>query len=207
MQIVRFADRNDRVHCGLIGIDGAASSITRFTEVTGVADLLATHHEELDRLLAATAVREPTHDLRDVVLLPPVEGHTEVWAAGVTYRRSREARVEESAERSVYERVYEAQRPELFLNAVPWRGGVTDGEPIAIREDPALNVPEPELGVVANRYGETVGYLVVNDVSPRSIEGENPLTRCTCRRRRSTRAALPCRSAASRPPTSSTPPR
>lgn len=112
--------------------------------------------------------------LDDVVLLPPIDGYTEVWAAGVTYERSREARVEESSEKTVYEKVYDAARPELFLKAVPWRV-VTTSEPIAVRDDSALNVPEPELVVVANATGEIVGYAVANDVSSRTIEGENPL--------------------------------
>ena len=85
-----------------------------------------------------------------------------------------EARISESSEQTVYQRIYDAERPELFFKAVPWRV-VTHGEPIAVRADSPLNVPEPELGLVVNRHGETVGYLVVNDVSSRTIEGENPL--------------------------------
>ncbi len=92
----------------------------------------------------------------------------------MTYERSREARISESSEQTVYQRIYDAERPELFFRAVPWRV-VTHGEPIAVRADSPLNVPEPELGLVVNRHGETVGYLVVNDVSSRTIEGENPL--------------------------------
>jgi 2-dehydro-3-deoxy-D-arabinonate dehydratase len=103
-----------------------------------------------------------------------VDGHTEVWAAGVTYERSREARLEETSQRSVYELVYEAPRPELFFKSVAWRV-VTDSEPIAVREDSPLNVPEPELALVVNRHAEILGYLVANDVSSRSIEGDNPL--------------------------------
>jgi 2-dehydro-3-deoxy-D-arabinonate dehydratase len=107
-------------------------------------------------------------------LLPPVDGRMEVWAAGVTYARSREARMEESSVADVYERVYGAERPELFFKAVPWRV-VTDDEPIAIRRDSELNVPEAELAVVLNSVGETIGFTVCNDVSSRTIEGENPL--------------------------------
>lgn len=109
-----------------------------------------------------------------ITFLPPVDGRTEVWAAGVTYERSRNGRVEESTESSVYEKVYDAPRPELFLKAVAWRV-VTDGEPVAVRDDSAVNVPEPELAVVANRFGDIVGYTVCNDMSSRAIEGENPL--------------------------------
>jgi 2-dehydro-3-deoxy-D-arabinonate dehydratase len=107
-------------------------------------------------------------------LLPPVDGRTEVWAAGVTYHRSRDARMEESATADIYELVYRSERPELFFKCAPWRA-VTHGDPIGIRADSALNVPEPELASVANRSGEIVGYLVCDDVSSRSIEGENPL--------------------------------
>lgn len=109
-----------------------------------------------------------------VAWLPPVSGRTEVWAAGVTYHRSREARVEESAVGGVYTMVYDAERPELFFKSVAWRV-VTDGEPIGIRADSELNVPEPEVAVVANRAGEVVGFTICDDVSSRTIEGENPL--------------------------------
>ncbi|PDQ34115.1 MAG: hypothetical protein B5766_12840 [Candidatus Lumbricidophila eiseniae] len=109
-----------------------------------------------------------------VVWLPPVAGRTEVWAAGVTYLRSREARVEESRVADVYSLVYEADRPELFFKSVAWRVH-TDGDPIGIREDSTLNVPEPEVAVVVNAGGEIIGYTICNDVSSRSIEGANPL--------------------------------
>ena len=110
-----------------------------------------------------------------VTLLPPVDGRTEVWAAGVTYVTSREARVEES-ERSadVYRQVYEAERPELFFKSAPWRV-IGDGQTIAVRADSDLDVPEPEVALVINRFGEIAGYTACNDVSSRSIEGENPL--------------------------------
>ncbi len=109
-----------------------------------------------------------------VTWLPPVARRTEVWASGVTYERSREARVEESQVADVYSLVYDAQRPELFFKSVAWRVR-TDGDTIGIREDSSLNVPEPEVAVVANSAGEIVGYTICNDVSSRSIEGENPL--------------------------------
>jgi 2-dehydro-3-deoxy-D-arabinonate dehydratase len=116
-----------------------------------------------------------TIDRATVRLLPPVDSLMEVWAAGVTYRRSREARVEESDRAAdVYELVYDADRPELFFKSVAWR--VTGhGEQISVRRDSEINVPEPELAVVLNAHGETVGYTICNDVSSRSIEGANPL--------------------------------
>jgi 2-dehydro-3-deoxy-D-arabinonate dehydratase len=106
-------------------------------------------------------------------LLPPV-GRQPVWAAGVTFARSRDARLEESAGLDAYDKVYLAERPELFLKALPGaaRG---PGEPIGVRADSSWDVPEPELAVVADRHGRIVAYSIGNDVSSRSIEGENPL--------------------------------
>jgi 2-dehydro-3-deoxy-D-arabinonate dehydratase len=107
-------------------------------------------------------------------LLAPIEDNQEVWAGGVTYLRSREARKAESELADVYERVYDARRPELFFKSLGWRVA-GDGQPIAIRSDSSWNVPEPELVVLANSAMELVGYTIGNDVSSRSIEGENPL--------------------------------
>jgi 2-dehydro-3-deoxy-D-arabinonate dehydratase len=98
----------------------------------------------------------------------------EVWACGVTYLRSRDARMEESSEQSVYDRVYGAERPEIFFKATPSRV-IGPGRPLAIRGDSTWDVPEPELALVVNSGGEIVGYTIGNDVSSRSIEGENPL--------------------------------
>ena len=111
--------------------------------------------------------------LASVTFVAPID-RQEVWAAGVTYLRSRDARMEESREKTVYDRVYEADRPELFLKATPNRVS-GPGEPIAIRGDSTWDVPEPELTLVVNRDGEIAGYTIGNDVSSRSIEGENPL--------------------------------
>ena len=107
-------------------------------------------------------------------LLPPIEAEHEVWAAGVTYLRSREAREHESSAKDVYSRVYEAARPELFFKATGWRVA-GHRMPIRIREDSRWNVPEPELTLVINAHGEIVGFCAGNDVSSRDIEGENPL--------------------------------
>jgi len=109
-------------------------------------------------------------------VLPPI-GTQEVWAAGVTYFRSRTARMEESKDAgggTFYDRVYEADRPELFFKASAWRvRGPRAG--IRIRKDATWNVPEPELALCVNARGEIVGYTIGNDVSSRDIEGENPL--------------------------------
>jgi len=107
-------------------------------------------------------------------LLAPIEASHEVWASGVTYQRSREARQAESNTGDVYDRVYAAQRPELFFKAIGWRV-VGHQQPVRCRADSDWNVPEPELTLVINQHGEIVGYTAGNDMSSRSIEGENPL--------------------------------
>ncbi len=107
-------------------------------------------------------------------LAAPVDHWTEVWAAGVTYRRSREARREESRAPDVYEMVYDAPRPELFFKSLGWRVR-GHGQAIAVRPDSSWDVPEPELAVVVCANGEIAGYTICDDVSSRSIEGENPL--------------------------------
>ncbi len=107
-------------------------------------------------------------------VLAPIDGDTEVWAAGVTYKRSMDARREESETPDIYSKVYAADRPELFFKAVARRVSGQE-QPIAVRADSTWDVPEPELALVINAHGEIVGYTVGNDVSSRSIEGENPL--------------------------------
>ena len=107
-------------------------------------------------------------------LLAPIERTQEVWACGVTYLRSRDARQTESDVGDVYERVYDAERPEIFLKAVGWRV-VKHQQPIRVRQDSRWNVPEPELTLVINGQGVIVGYCAGNDVSSRDIEGANPL--------------------------------
>lgn len=130
-----------------------------------------------DELRAALkAVTDGQHEdtpLESVTLTAPID-QQEVWAAGVTYLRSRDARMEESSQKDIYDRVYDADRPELFLKATPHRVS-GPGEAIAIRGDSEWDVPEPELVVLLNARGELVGYTIGNDVSSRSIEGENPL--------------------------------
>ena len=107
-------------------------------------------------------------------LLLPVDP-PEVWCAGVTYERSRDARVGESAVKDVYTLAYDAPRPELFLKDAGGRRTVGPGKPIGIRSDSTWNVPEPEIGVVLGDYGRIEGLTIGNDVSSRDIEGANPL--------------------------------
>jgi len=170
MHIVRYT-RSGRTGVGLLLQD----RVTPLPGITTMADLLALRLDAL-RALAEGAAMDPgpSHDLQEVRLLPPLDGRGEVWCSGVTYERSRGARTEESSERSVYDKVYVAERPELFLKSPAWRL-VTDGEQIGIRADSGHDVPEPELALVVNAHGETVGLTVCDDVSSRSIEGENPL--------------------------------
>ncbi|HEY1677664.1 MAG TPA: fumarylacetoacetate hydrolase family protein [Candidatus Sulfotelmatobacter sp.] len=109
-------------------------------------------------------------------ILPPI-GSQEVWAAGVTYYRSRDARMHESKDAgggSFYDRVYAAERPELFFKATPHRV-VGAGGKVAIRDDAKWSVPEPELVLYISPGGKIVGYTIGNDMSSRDIEGENPL--------------------------------
>ena len=130
-------------------------------------NLLASLREEIKSLT-------PIVQVSDIVA--PI-GTQEVWAAGVTYYRSRTARMEESKDAgggSFYDRVYSADRPELFFKANPHRVAGTGGG-VKIRQDSKWNVPEPELALAVNARGEIIGYTVGNDMSSRDIEGENPL--------------------------------
>ncbi len=170
MHIVRFrAPDSPRSRVGV----HEAGRVTALTTVTSLAELWALPAAEIRSTLDAAAGE--SFSLPEIQVLAPVDGRTEVWAAGVTYETSREARVEESERAAtVYELVYDAARPELFFKSVAWRVVGPDGR-IAARADSITDVPEPELAVVANSAGVIVGYTICNDVSSRTIEGENPL--------------------------------
>jgi len=119
---------------------------------------------------------EQAAGILDNYILPPI-GTQEVWAAGVTYLRSRDARMEESEDSGAadcYQRVYEAERPELFFKSLPHRVA-GHRQKLNIRKDSSWNVPEPELALFINSKGTIQGYTIGNDMSSRSIEGENPL--------------------------------
>jgi 2-dehydro-3-deoxy-D-arabinonate dehydratase len=149
----------------------------RVFRLPGVASLASLWSLPLAQIRQRTGQREAGPGLRpdEITLLPPIDGRTEVWAAGVTYESSRQARVEESQQSAdVYQRVYDAQRPELFFKSAAWRV-VGSGQTAAIRDDSQVSVPEPEVALIINQFGEIVGYSVCNDISSRSIEGENPL--------------------------------
>jgi len=143
----------------------------RLRSTPSLDDLLQLPAADLRLMVDAEAV--PATDLDGAELDAPIEGQ-EVWAAGVTYRRSLEARVDEAVSADPYDRVYTAERPELFFKASASRVR-GPGQPVYIRADSTWDVPEPELAAVCNSRLEVIGYTIGNDVSSRSIEGENPL--------------------------------
>ncbi len=133
------------------------------------------NHEDLPAFLRGLMGELPLQPAPDE-FLPPI-GWQEVWAAGVTYLRSRDARMDESNEAggsNFYDRVYDAPRPELFFKSMPERV-VGTGYPVRLRKDSQWTVPEPELALLINKHGKIAGYTVGNDMSCRDIEGENPL--------------------------------
>ena len=147
--------------------DLSAAGVSRLESLLEGADLTV-------RLAGLIRPGLPRLALAELELLTPVE-RQEVWAAGVTYLRSKTARMEESDfSASAYDRVYEAERPELFFKALPEKV-IGPNDAVGIRRDARWNVPEPELVLVLNSRGEIVGYTIGNDMSSRDIEGENAL--------------------------------
>jgi 2-dehydro-3-deoxy-D-arabinonate dehydratase len=135
-----------------------------------LSTLLEMSREKMFQVLKTLSEAEPVTG----AAAAPIDPYQEVWAAGVTYLRSREARQAESTVADMYQKVYEAERPEIFSKSIGWRVS-GHGTPIRIRKDSKWNVPEPELVLVINHQNEIVGYCAGNDVSSRDIEGENPL--------------------------------
>jgi len=172
MKLCRFKNAEGEVRVGL-AVDestiadlsgGGVESITSLLEDTNGTQRIS---ELVEQDLPQVA-------LSDITLLTPVEGQ-EVWAAGVTYLRSKKARMEESDfSANAYDMVYDAARPEIFFKSLPSKV-VGPGEAVGIREDSQWNVPEPELTLVVNSRKELVGYTIGNDMSSRNIEGENLL--------------------------------
>ena len=159
------------VHVGLVDGDSV-----RDLTPAGVQrlDQLLAREDLADHLARAQQARLPEWSLQQLRLVTPVESQ-EIWAAGVTYLRSKQARMEESDfSARAYDHVYEAARPEIFFKAVPDKV-VSPGEPVGIRRDARWNVPEPELTLVINSSGSLVGFTIGNDMSSRDIEGENLL--------------------------------
>ena len=137
--------------------------------INTLSDALALHLPAFRKLYEISGAKEVKGKL-----VAPVALDTEVWGAGVTYQRSRDARKEESDIPDVYQLVYEADRPELFFKATARRTVGHEGQ-IGIREDAKTSVPEPEVAIVMNKFGELIGMSICNDVTSRNIEGENPL--------------------------------
>lgn len=175
MKLCRFKNKENQPHATRIGL---------VNEDSTVADLTAAGIEKLTRLLEAedpvalvgqlAKLNLPRLPLADIQLLAPVGWH-EVWAAGVTYLRSKTARMEESDfSASAYDKVYAAERPEIFFKSLPHKV-VAPGDAVGIRRDAKWNVPEPELALVMNSRGKIVGHTIGNDMSSRDIEGENLL--------------------------------
>jgi 2-dehydro-3-deoxy-D-arabinonate dehydratase len=164
-----------------VDLPGRGPSLARGDAVSGPRDLLP-GELSLDALLAGGAgeLGQMLTGAPAVAAVPPGTAvlapaeSQEVWAAGVTYRRSRDARIEEAAQATPYDLVYEADRPELFFKSPGWRVR-GPGQHVAVRDDSTWDVPEPELALVVAADGGIAGYCIGNDVSSRSIEGRNPL--------------------------------
>src|SRR5881296_1294457 len=172
MKLCRFQNSEGQIRVGLMQngttvLDLTAAGIDRLETALEQHD----PHRFLKKLSGSTFT---AHLLTKVKLLAPLE-QQEVWAAGVTYQRSKKARMEESDfSATAYDKVYDAARPELFFKSLPEKV-VGPGDQVGIRSDAIWSVPEPELAFVINSRGVIVGFTVGNDMSSRDIEGENLL--------------------------------
>jgi len=174
MKVCRFRIHQSEVCIGLVTDKQVLLDLTS-AGITLLRPLLESD-DPVVRFTQVTRADLPKFKLSEVQLCAPVE-QQEVWAAGVTYLRSKTARMEESDfSATAYDRVYDAERPELFFKSLAEKV-VTTGEPVGIRRDAKWSVPEPELALVLNSFGKIVGYTIGNDMSSRDIEGENLLYR------------------------------
>ena len=180
MHLCRFYDPQRGARLGLVHNGAVCDISTRWPTMTAFLQWSVGCQDMLKLLTQVAAAATPWMRLEEfettpnsLRLLKPTD-EQEIWAAGVTYERSRIAREEESAGSGIYDRVYTAERPEIFFKATPSRT-VGPHEALVIRADSRWNVPEPELGLVINPALELVGFTVGNDMSSRDIEGENPL--------------------------------
>jgi 2-dehydro-3-deoxy-D-arabinonate dehydratase len=172
MKICRFKSGDSTVRIGLVQTDASVLDLTP----AGITTLHAVLEAPDPVALLQRVIRDPLPRiaLAGLTLCAPVE-RQEVWAAGVTYLRSKKARMEESEfSASAYDRVYAAERPEIFFKAIAEKVSAS-GEPVGIRRDARWSVPEPELALVLNSRGQVVGCTIGNDMSSRDIEGENLL--------------------------------
>ena len=175
MRLIRFQAGDGEPRIGILshGAEDGTDTVTVLAAPGSLAELLALPLAQIRQICASPAGQ--TVPAAEVRLLAPADGRMEVWAAGVTYERSRAARMAESEQSAdVYDRVYAAERPELFFKSAAWRVS-GPGAPVSIRADSSIDVPEPELAAVLNADGAVAGYTICNDMSSRSIEGENPL--------------------------------
>src|ERR1700677_2690536 len=171
MKLCRFEDRSRRRGVALVLEDQSLLDLS--PEAAALSDLLELD-DLLEHLARWTRQNLPRHRMNDVRLLAPVD-RQEVWAAGVTYLRSKKARMAESDFSAIaYDKVYEAPRPELFFKSLAEKVAGPD-EDVGIRGDARWNVPEPELALLLNSRGRLAGFTIGNDLSSRDIEGENLL--------------------------------
>jgi 2-dehydro-3-deoxy-D-arabinonate dehydratase len=172
LKICRFLARDAVVRIGVVTDDKAVVDLTP-AGITTLSHVLE-NTDPVGLLNGIDRKTLPRFGTADVILRPPIE-RQEVWAAGVTYLRSKTARMEESDfSATAYDRVYDADRPEIFFKAIAEKV-VPTGEAVGIRRDAKWSVPEPELALVLNSRGTIVGCTIGNDMSSRDIEGENLL--------------------------------
>lgn len=179
MRIIRFLDKNSRKVLGALTDENKVYTLPYedFISLINEAKKQNSTPSALvnDVIAKSSPIKESPDDL---FLLVPIDA-PEVWACGVTYRRSRDARKYESTGGNTdvitcYDKVYEAERPEIFFKSTAART-VGPNDFVCIRNDSKWQIPEPELGLVIDKEGEILGYIVGNDMSSRDIEGENPL--------------------------------
>ncbi len=172
MKLCRFTSGSEAVRIGLVETEATIKDLSA-AGITCLENLLEDENR-VEHLNELEKMDLPRVAMDEAGLLAPIE-RQEVWAAGVTYLRSKKARMEESDfSATAYDKVYEAPRPELFFKALAEKV-VGPGEKVGIRQDARWSVPEPELALVLNSRGQIVGCTIGNDMSSRDIEGENLL--------------------------------
>ena len=179
MRVIRYLDQSGTAVIGAVQDDSTVVPLpcTSFLDLVRMADALAFTPLEWTR--RAIAQSSPINASLDRLQLLAPHPFPEIWAAGVTYKRSQEARDYESTggtsgPESIYDRVYTAERPEIFFKSTAARL-IDPGAPLYIRSDSNWQIPEPELGIVIDAGGNVLGYTAGNDMSSRDIEGANPL--------------------------------